>query len=75
MNVEQDRRGLKVLRVFDGSPAKDAHIRPGDFILAVDGRPIAGVNSEVVDQPHQGPGRHERRAARVHARRALATAP
>ena len=24
MNVEQDRRGLKVLRVFDGSPAKDA---------------------------------------------------
>jgi carboxyl-terminal processing protease len=55
MNVEQDRRGLKVLRVFDGSPAKDAHIQAGDFILAVDGRPIAGVNSEVSTNRIKGP--------------------
>ena len=55
MNVEQDRRGLKVLRVFDGSPAKDAHIHAGDFILAVDGRPIAGVNSEVSTNRIKGP--------------------
>ena len=55
MNVEQDRRGLKVLRVFDGSPAKDAHIHTGDFILAVDGRPIAGVNSEVSTNRIKGP--------------------
>jgi carboxyl-terminal processing protease len=55
MNVEQNRRGLKVLRVFDGSPAKDAHIRAGDFILAVDGRPIAGVNSEVSTGRIKGP--------------------
>ena len=55
MNVEQDKRGLKVLRVFDGSPAKDAHIHAGDFILAVNGRPIAGVNSEVSTSRIKGP--------------------
>jgi carboxyl-terminal processing protease len=55
MNVEQDRRGLKVLRVFDGSPAEDARIRRGDFILAVDGRSIAGVNSEVATNRIKGP--------------------
>src|SRR5215216_306645 len=47
MNFEQDRRCLKVLRVFDGSPAEDAGIRRGDFILGVNGRSIAGVNSEI----------------------------
>src|SRR3954452_2683594 len=55
MNVEQNRRGLKVLRVFDDSPAKDAHIRTGDLILAVDGHPIAGVNSEVSTTRIKGP--------------------
>jgi carboxyl-terminal processing protease len=55
MNVEQDKRGLKVLRVFDGSPAEGAHIHAGDFILAVDGRPIAGVNSEVSTGRIKGP--------------------
>jgi carboxyl-terminal processing protease len=55
MNVEQDKRGLKVLRVFDGSPAQGAHIRAGDLILAVDGRPIAGVNSEVATNRIKGP--------------------
>ena len=55
MNVEQDRRGLKVLRVFDGSPAEDARIRRGDFILGVNGRSIAGVNSEVATNRIKGP--------------------
>jgi carboxyl-terminal processing protease len=47
MTVEEDRRGLRVLNVFEGSPARRAGIRKGDLIVAVDGRPIAGVNSEV----------------------------
>jgi carboxyl-terminal processing protease len=55
MNVEQDRRGLKVLRVFDGSPAERARIRRGDFILGVNGRSIAGVNSEVATSRIKGP--------------------
>jgi carboxyl-terminal processing protease len=55
MNVEQDRRGLKVLRVFEGSPAEDADIRRGDLILSVNGRSIAGVNSEVATSRIKGP--------------------
>jgi carboxyl-terminal processing protease len=55
MNVEQDRRGLKVLRVFEGSPAQDAGIRRGDFILGVNGRSLAGVNSEVATSRIKGP--------------------
>jgi carboxyl-terminal processing protease len=55
MNVEQDRRGLKVLRVFDGSPAQDAGIRRGDFILGVNGHSIAGLNSEVATSRIKGP--------------------
>ena len=47
MNVEEAPRGLKVLRVFDGSPAEAAGIKRGDLILSVNGRSIAGVNSEV----------------------------
>ena len=55
MNVEQDRRGLKVLRVFEGSPAAGAGIRRGDFILGVNGQSIAGVNSEVATNRIKGP--------------------
>jgi carboxyl-terminal processing protease len=55
MNVEQNRRGLKVLRVFDGAPAERAGIQRGDFILGVDGRSIAGVNSQVATSRIKGP--------------------
>ena len=55
MNVEEDRRGLKVLRVFEDSPAADAGIREGDLIIAVDGRSIAGLNSEVATGRIKGP--------------------
>jgi carboxyl-terminal processing protease len=54
MNVEEDRRGLKVLRVFEGSPAEQAGIKRGDFILSVDGRSIAGVNSDVATSRIKG---------------------
>jgi carboxyl-terminal processing protease len=47
MTVEEDRRGLRVLNVFDGSPARRAGIRKGHLITAVNGRSIAGVNSEI----------------------------
>jgi carboxyl-terminal processing protease len=77
MNVEQNKRGLKVLRVFDGAPAERAGIRRGDFILGVNGRSIAGVNSQVATGRIKGeagtsvtlrvftPGQERDRAVRV----------
>jgi carboxyl-terminal processing protease len=45
MEVLQIPQGLRVTRVFDGSPARRAGIRPGDRIVAVNGRSLAGRNS------------------------------
>ena len=55
MNVEEDRRGLRVINVFDGSPAKRGGIRKGEFITAVNGKSIAGVSSDVATARIKGP--------------------
>jgi carboxyl-terminal processing protease len=55
MTVEKDNRGLRVLNVFDGSPAKRAGIRKQDVILAVNGRSIAGLSSEAATGRIKGP--------------------
>ena len=47
MEVAQIRAGLRVERVFPRSPAAGAGIRPGDQIVAVNGRSIAGKPSRV----------------------------
>jgi carboxyl-terminal processing protease len=54
MVVEKDRRGLRVLELFDG-PAKRAGIRKGEYITAVNGRSIARVSSEVATARIKGP--------------------
>ena len=55
MNVDEDRRGLRVLNVFDGSPAKKNNIKKGEFITAVNGHSIAGVSSDVATARIKGP--------------------
>jgi carboxyl-terminal processing protease len=55
MSVEKDARGLRVLNVFDGSPAKRAGIRKQDLILSVDGRSIAGLSSDLATGRIKGP--------------------
>jgi carboxyl-terminal processing protease len=54
MTVESDRRGLRVLGVFDGSPAKGSGIQKGDLIIAVNGRSLAGVNSDLATSRIKG---------------------
>ncbi len=47
LTVTEIKRGLRVATVLPRTPAQKAGIRPGDLIVAVDGRSIAGVSSEV----------------------------
>jgi carboxyl-terminal processing protease len=46
MNVEEIAQGLRVISVFDGSPAQRGGLRPGDIITKVDGRSIAGRSTD-----------------------------
>jgi carboxyl-terminal processing protease len=55
MNVAEVERGLRVLTVFDDSPAQAGGIRPGDVITAVDGKSLAGKTSEQATSLIKGP--------------------
>jgi carboxyl-terminal processing protease len=46
MTVDQDKRGLRILTVFDGSPADRGGLKAGDLITDVDDRSIAGMSSK-----------------------------
>ena len=48
------RRGLKVLTVYDDSPARRAGLRKGDLIYAVDGRPTRGRSTKAVTTAIRG---------------------
>lgn len=48
MTVTEVDRGLRVARVFDGSPAKEAGIETGDVITSVDGENVAGEDSTAI---------------------------
>jgi carboxyl-terminal processing protease len=76
VEVNPDRRGLLIARVFDSSPAARARLLPGDVIVAVNGRSLAGVAPETAATLIKGPpgtdvqiAVRERRAGRTRARR------
>jgi carboxyl-terminal processing protease len=46
LQVAQHPKGLRVEAVYDGSPAKHAGLRPGDVIVAANGRNLAGMSQE-----------------------------
>jgi carboxyl-terminal processing protease len=55
LSVTQVKPGLRVGKVFAGSPAEKAGIEAGDVIVSVDGESIAGESSEVSTEKIKGP--------------------
>jgi carboxyl-terminal processing protease len=55
MTVEEVDTGLRVIAVYDGSPAARGGLKPGDVITHVDGRSIAGKSSEESTTRIKGP--------------------
>jgi carboxyl-terminal processing protease len=55
MNVAEVKRGLRVLTVFEGSPAEQGGLEPGNLITGVDGKSLAGKTSEQATALIKGP--------------------
>lgn len=55
LTVSRVKRGLRVDRVFAGSPAEAAGLAIGDTIVSVDGESIAGETSQVSTEKIKGP--------------------
>jgi carboxyl-terminal processing protease len=55
LSIVEVGRGLRVVEVFEVSPAGRAGIEPGDTIVSVDGESIAGVSSTEATAKIKGP--------------------
>jgi carboxyl-terminal processing protease len=55
MEVDKTKRGLRVIAVYDGSPAKRAGIKPGDVVVAANGVSLAGKSSAKGSSLIKGP--------------------
>jgi carboxyl-terminal processing protease len=80
VEVDPGRTPLVILRVFSSSPAARAQLAPGDAIVAVNGRALAGLPAERATALIKGPpgtdvtlAVRERRAGRTLTRTVLVT--
>jgi carboxyl-terminal processing protease len=55
MTVSEVPRGLRVGRVFSGSPAEQGGLEVGDVVFAVNGRSLAGEDADVAAAEIKGP--------------------
>jgi carboxyl-terminal processing protease len=55
LTVTATKKGLRVASVFKGSPADKAGISPGEVIVSVDGRSLAGLDSNAATALIKGP--------------------
>jgi carboxyl-terminal processing protease len=55
MSVNEVARGLRVLTVYDDSPAQRGGIEKGDLIVSVDGKSLAGRTSQEATTEIKGP--------------------
>jgi len=55
VTVTATKQGLRVAQVFAGAPARDAGIGPGDVIVGVNRKSIAGVSADAAATRIKGP--------------------
>jgi carboxyl-terminal processing protease len=55
VEVDPDPKGLRIVQVFNSSPAARAGLRSEDVIVAVDGRSLAGLAEDVATNLVKGP--------------------
>jgi carboxyl-terminal processing protease len=55
MSVTEVPRGLRIARVYPGTPAKEGGLRTGELVVAVNGETIAGQDSELISARIKGP--------------------
>jgi len=55
LTVVEVKKGLKVVKVFKGSPAAAGGVEVGDTIISVDGESIAGLDSTEATKKIKGP--------------------
>lgn len=56
MQDENTRRGAHIVEVLDGSPAQQAGLMPGDFIVALDSQPVVGFRGVLSQIGARQPG-------------------
>jgi carboxyl-terminal processing protease len=55
LSVIEVKKGLRVVKVFAGSPAEEGGIKTGDTIVSVEGESLAGLDSTEATQRIKGP--------------------
>jgi carboxyl-terminal processing protease len=55
VQVTKDANGLKIVKVYDNSPAQRAKLRAGDVVTAAGGRPLKGRSQDASVSLIQGP--------------------
>src|SRR3954467_12727906 len=55
MTVTEVKEGLRVMEVYDNSPAKTGGLKKGDLIVSVNGTPLAGKTSDQATALIKGP--------------------
>jgi carboxyl-terminal processing protease len=55
VEVNPDSNGLRIVQVFNSSPAARAGLRPEEVIVAVNGRPLAGLPEDEATNLVKGP--------------------
>lgn len=54
ISFEEDEQGLKIIRVFENSPASNAGLMTGDIITEIDGKSMKGIRAEQVSSFMKG---------------------